>query len=129
MSERLSIKLNLMRLNKVGVTSLKGRSGNEVKCLVIPIEENRLFVGEKGIYLDLSAFKTKEGNRYLIKKSISKDDYNAMTEEERNSQPIVGGVEIYAPEPPQGEVYEQAVNYSLTQASAPQSADDNDLPF
>lgn len=127
MSERLSIKLNLMRLNKVGVTSLKGRSGNEVKCLVIPIEENRLFVGEKGIYLDLSAFKTKEGNRYLIKKSISKDDYNAMTEEERNSQPIIGGVEIYAPEPPQGEVYEQSPAATQQQSMADQ--EDNDLPF
>jgi len=51
---RISGKLNLLQLHAV-VKTITGQSG-PVPCLVIPIAKNRLFTGDKGIYLDIVGF-------------------------------------------------------------------------
>ena len=55
---RISGKLNLLQLHAVR-KMISGKAG-AVECLVIPIEKNRLFIGEKGIYLDLIAFEIEK---------------------------------------------------------------------
>ncbi len=86
-------KLNLRQLNHAFMTTPKGN-----KVLVIPIEENNLFEGEKGIYLDLVAFEIKnpkEGeDTHLIKQSFSKDKLAAMTEDQKKALPILGNARI-----------------------------------
>jgi len=90
-------KLNLLNLT-VARQMVKGKMG-EVDCLVIPIEKNKLFVGEKGIYLDLIAFEIKEQKEgrtdtHLIKQSFSKAEREKMTEEQLKAIPILGSLTV-----------------------------------
>lgn len=94
----ITIKLDLFKL-KHSVTKMK--NGNDtLDCIVLPIEMNRLYKGEKGIYLDLIAFEIKErkeGNKdtHLIKQSLSKEDRETMPEEEQRSMPIIGNMRMW----------------------------------
>jgi hypothetical protein len=97
---RISGKLNLLQLHAV-VKTITGQSG-PVPCLVIPIAKNRLFVGDKGIYLDIVGFeidpaKRKEGNKdtHILKQSFSKEIREAMTEDELRSLPILGNLQVW----------------------------------
>jgi hypothetical protein len=77
---------------------MKAQSG-EIDCLVIPIAKNNLYVGEKGIYLDMVGFEIKtpkEGSKdtHLIKQSLSKDVREKMSEEELKAVPILGNMSI-----------------------------------
>lgn len=88
----VNLKINLMNLHAV-VQIQKGQLG-PVECIVIPIEKNHLFKTDKGIYLDLSGFELKEKKfgTHLIKQSLPKEVYNAMTEEQRKAMPILGNI-------------------------------------
>jgi len=96
---KISGKINLMQLNAV-IKSMKGQSG-DVECLVIPIEKNRLFKGEKGIYLDIIGFEidpTKRGeskDTHLVKQSLSKEDRSLMTDEQLKAMPILGNLQVW----------------------------------
>lgn len=91
-----NLKLDLAKLNEVGVANITGKSGNKVKCVVIPVEENNIFLSEKGgVYLDLACFELKKenyGQSHLVKPSLSEEQRKTMTEEERNALPIVGAL-------------------------------------
>ena len=92
----LSIKLNLQNLHCV-CRFEKGTSG-PVECLIIPLEKNHLFKGEKGVYLDLTAFELrerKENKTHLIKQQLPKDVFKAMTDEQKRSTPILGDVSTW----------------------------------
>lgn len=91
-------KINLQLLKSVKRFE-KNTKGDLIECLIIPIVANKLFIGEKGVYLDLVAFEKrerKEGERdtHLIKQSLSKEQREAMTEEELRSMPILGGLSV-----------------------------------
>ena len=91
-------KLNLMQLKAVRM-NMKAASGMQ-ECLIIPIKANNLFVGEKGIYLDLIAFEKKtqtESNKdtHIVKQSLSKDVLQAMSDEEKQAMPILGGLRVW----------------------------------
>lgn len=74
----------------------KGKEGNPVKCIVIPIEKNHLYEGKEGnIYLDIIAFDLKDpkdNQTHLVKQSLPKEVRDAMSEQERNDQPIIGSL-------------------------------------
>ena len=95
---RISGKLNLMNLNSIRKI-MPGKLG-PVECLVIPIEKNKLFVGEKGVYLDLIAFEieNKKGDSkdtHIVKQSFSKEVREAMTDEQLKSLPILGNLQVW----------------------------------
>ena len=95
---RISSKLNLLQLYAVR-KMITGKMG-AVECVVIPIEKNRLCVGEKGIYLDLIAFeieKPKEGSKdtHLIKQSFSKEVREEIGEDELKKLPILGNHQVW----------------------------------
>lgn len=123
----ISIKVNLRQL-KHAVQVMKGTSGT-MKCLIIPIDQNNLYEGEKGTYLDLTAFELKEKkadskDTHLLKQLLPKAVYEAMSEEQRKAQPILGNAIVWAgrqePEP-------QTVDVS---SFVPEGTPgDNDLPF
>lgn len=114
------VKINLAKLQKVAAVNLKGKTGNSVKCVVIPVEDNDIFLSEKGgIYLDLMAIAMKKESydqTHIIKRSIPSEKYNNMSDEEKNSQPIVGSLTPMKAK--QAEVTETA-----------EAADEDDLPF
>lgn len=86
-------KLNLRQLTHSLMTTPKGS-----KVIVIPIAENNLYEGEKGLYLDLVAFEKKEvkegEDTHLLKQSFSKEKLSAMTDEQKRALPILGNARI-----------------------------------
>lgn len=114
-----SIKADLLKVKGAFVKDLKGRTGAVKRCLIIPIEDSGMFLGEKGCYLNMTAIEMREArynDTHCVKVSLPKEQYDAMTEEERNSTPILGGMhEIKASPKP--------IDTSAV------VADDDDLPF
>ena len=97
---RISGKLNLMQLHAIR-KMITGAAG-PVECLVIPIAKNRLFVGEKGVYLDLIAFEVDPAKRtadskdtHLIKQSFSKEVRSEIGEEGLKQLPILGNLQVW----------------------------------
>ena len=89
-----SIKINLQKLHNAALLIIPGRTAKK-RCICIPVDDNpEIFVGEKGVYLNLTAIEMKEpgqyGDTHLIKGNIPDDVYRVMTEEERKAQPILG---------------------------------------
>lgn len=121
MSSNISCKVNLAHLKNA--TVIKSGKNKDVDCLLIPINQNHLVVGTKGVYIDLSLIprKTKtEGidDTHLVKQSLPKEVYTAMTEEERKATPIIGNAR------------EWTGNSGIdTPNEVPTIEDDGDLPF
>jgi len=120
---RISGKLNLLQLHAVR-KMITGKLG-AVECLVIPIEKNKLFVGEKGIYLDLIAFEIDPAKRnaeskdtHLVKQSFSKEVREVMGEDELKSLPILGNLQVWS-----GTVESEPVSSNELQP------EEDDLPF
>jgi hypothetical protein len=115
----LNINLNLKTLKNTAIVHLKGKTATK-QCIAIPISDNDLFIGEKGIYLSLSAWENsnlRDGKTHLVKQSFSKKVRDAMTDEERRSLPILGDVKPF--EAKSGSVKSEATV----------TPDDDDLPF
>lgn len=116
----LSTKLNLAALKHTRKL-LKGASG-EIDCLIIPIKENNLFVGDKGLYLDLNHFPIKspaEGQKdsHLVKQSLPKELLEKMSDEEKKAMPILGNTKEWG-----------SIGSSEAQLAAP-IPEDQSLPF
>ena len=89
-----SIKTDLLKLKGAFVTNLKGKTATK-RCLIIPVDEANLYVGEKGAYLNMTAIEMREpkySETHCVKQSLDRERYDAMTDEERNAQPILGGM-------------------------------------
>lgn len=124
-----NVKLNLLKLKKAGVLSIQGRSEVQ-KCLVIPIEENNLFVScddsnkAKGVYLDLTAWAMQNqqyGDSHLVKQSLPKEARERMTEDEKRNMPILGSMREF-----ENNAQSQAAD---TNAPFAQVENYEDLPF
>jgi hypothetical protein len=116
----LNFKLNLKSLKNTAIIDLKGKTETK-QCLAIPIADNDLFVGEKGIYISLSAWENsnlRDGKTHLVKQSFSRRVREAMTDEERKSIPILGDVKPF-------ETASGTVKSEATIAPPPH----DDLPF
>lgn len=88
------IKVNLLKLQGAFVTNLKGKTETK-RCLVIPVDDARLYVGQKGCYLNMTAIEMQNsqyGDTHCIKQNLDREVYEAMTEEERNAMPIIGSM-------------------------------------
>lgn len=119
---KISSRINLLNL-KCSVVNMKAKSGM-MDCLVIPIELNNLFKGDKGVYLDLIAFEVinKQANSkdtHLVKQSLPKEKREAMSEEDLKAMPILGNHAVWS----DGQSTQEPVSNS-----APISEVD-DLPF
>lgn len=92
-----NIKLNLAGLKHV-VRKEKRKDGSEVECLIIPIDANYLYRGEKGLYADITAIEPKtapkEGylDSHFLKLSLPKEVYEKLTDDERKATPIIGNM-------------------------------------
>jgi len=102
--ENFAVKINLTQLKSI-TKEFKGKKG-KVKCIVIPIKENNLFQGEKGIYLDLSGIALKnpkfpKQQTHLIKQNLPKEIYSALTDEQKKELPIIGNGLVFAHREPE----------------------------
>lgn len=118
-----SIKTDLLKLKGAFVTNLKGKTATK-RCLIIPVDDAGLFIGEKGVYLNLTAIEMqnpKFSETHCVKVSLDKKRYEAMSEEERKAQPIIGGMK---------QLERQATEMPVTsQIDGSQAFPDDDLPF
>ncbi len=92
----LNLKINLQNLH-CACRFEKGVAG-PVECLIIPLEKNHLFKGEKGIYLDMTAFELKEkkdNQTHLIKQTLPKEVFQKMTDEQKRATPIIGNISTW----------------------------------
>lgn len=119
-----SIKTDLLKLQGAFVTNLKGKTETK-RCLIIPVDESGLFVGEKGVYLNMTAIEMenpKFSETHCVKVSLDKEKFEALTEEQRRALPIIGGMkQLERRQPPQ-------MNITST-VDGTQAVDDDDLPF
>ena len=82
-----SIKADLLKIKGAAIINLKGKTATK-RCLVIPVDDSGLFVGEKGVYLNMTAVEMREpryGDTHCVKINLDRDAYNALSEEERKS--------------------------------------------
>lgn len=89
----LNVKINLAGL-KHTVQKMKGASG-EVEVLIIPVDANFLFRGDKGMYLDLVAWaieNPKYEDTHMLKQSLPKEVAEKQSKEEKYAMPIMGGI-------------------------------------
>jgi hypothetical protein len=92
-------KLNLLNLQVV--KRFEKSASGMVECLIIPIEKNKLYIGEKGVYLDLVAFEIKEPkadskDTHIVKQSLAKDIRESMTDEQLRAMPILGNLSVWS---------------------------------
>lgn len=90
-----SIKADLLKVKGAFVKDLKGRTGAVKRCLIIPIEDSGMFLGEKGCYLNMTAIEMREArynDTHCVKVSLPKEQYDAMTEEERRTAHLFSAV-------------------------------------
>lgn len=121
--ESINMNLNLMKLSRVGVASIKG-----LKCVVIPIVENDIFISlneagkAKSAYLNITAWANKNGvnqygNSHMVKQSFSEEFKKSRAEYCQNSN-ILGDGKPVKPVSKVNEVQAEAV-----------TPEESDLPF
>lgn len=120
MSNTISTNVNLAAFQ--GATILQSGKNKDVECILIPIAMNHFIrTAEGAVYVDLTGYELKnkvEGkkNTHIVKQSLPKDVYSAMSEEEKQAMPIVGNHVVWA-------------GQSSPAATAPVASDPDDLPF
>lgn len=89
------IKIDLLKLRGAFMRNLQGNTMVK-RCLIIPVDDvDGIYVGEKGCYLNMTAIAMQEPkytDTHCIKENLSKEQREAMSEDERNALPILGGM-------------------------------------
>lgn len=121
-----SLKIDLKKLSGAMLGKVNGEN-----CVIIPVEKNGIFCSDKGAaYIDLAAIELKQegkfGDTHLVKRSLGKNERERMTEEERNGQPILGGLKPFGNAGMPANVPEVTVEETDAETAA---KDDEDLPF
>lgn len=96
--KNLSIKIDLLKIKHTGITNLLNKKKEKIKCLVIKLDNEDLYVGEKGIYLNLTGYAVEESKfnqTHILKINYDKDFFSKMTEEERKNTPIIGNIKEF----------------------------------
>lgn len=134
MSEvNLTGSIDLMRLQNVGTKVFPTKDGGEKRCIVIPIEENEIFITKdemtgktKAAYLGLNINQRREvskrGATHYAKPAVSKmfaEQFPALAEERRKS--YCGDFNPY--------VFEDGNAANTVIAERVERRDDDDLPF
>lgn len=117
--ENFNIKQNLAAFKHI-VRKMKNKAGVLVDCVIIPLEANHVFTGEKGLWVDITAIAVKEpkfDDTHILKQGLPKEVYEKLTDEQKKSQPIFGNMG-----PWKSGKNEPAANID-------NGAEDDDLPF
>lgn len=83
---------------RVNLTELGGSLAmvNGKKVVVLPAEKDCIYIGTKGVYLNMTAIARKEvkedGQTHFLKPSIPYDKFKELTQEQKQMIPIVGHI-------------------------------------
>lgn len=130
-----NFRFDLSKLSGFGKATLQGKSGQAKRCIVIPIEENYIFEGEKGTYLDLVAIESNNsqyGDSHFVSRSKSKAEQEQEKQSgERLRLPILGNLKPFGSQVQESEEYSVAGQKQAAPAPQPtiQEPDDDPLPF
>lgn len=133
--------LNLAKLTNVGLMNVKGKTGTTKKCVVIPIEDNDIFVKvsektdtngakftSKIFGLGVEVYEKREtdqyGNSHYLKRSVSKEYINSHSQEEVDAMSKTYLGDMKPVEIPSSN---QAATIQPQQEA--QASSDDDLPF
>lgn len=102
-----NFKLDLSKFEGFGKVTLTGKSGQAKRCIVIPIEGNSVFEGEKGTYIDLVCFETNsEYGSHIVTLSKTKEEREREEKTgERINKPIVGNLKPFGNKAAEEEEY------------------------
>ena len=123
MEKNYGLKMNLLALGGAFVANIQGKTAKK-RCVCIPIDDAHLYEGEKGVYLNINMWVSKNsqyGDSHYLTQNLSKEVRDAMTDEQKKSLPILGNVKVMELPPKQ---MQEAVEIP---ASATDDLDD--LPF
>lgn len=89
--KNFTVKINLALMN--GVKTITSKKDNE-KYVCIPLSDNYIFEGKKGLYLALTAYSYdgKYGESHFLKNRIPKDIYEKMSDEDKKNTTIIGSL-------------------------------------
>ena len=134
MSEiNLTGSIDLMRLQSVGTKKFQAKDGSEKLCIVIPVEENDIYITKdemtgkaKAAYFGMNINQrlevSKFGATHCAKPAVSNkfaEKHPALAEERRKS--YIGDFKPY--------VFENASAANTVVAEVVQRDDNDDLPF
>ncbi len=94
MESNYNVKLNMAAFKHV-VRKMKNKAGVEQECIIIPLEANHLFKGDKGLYVDITAIAVKEpkfDDTHILKQGLPKEIYDALTDDQKKQTPIFGNM-------------------------------------
>lgn len=139
-----NFKLDLSKFEGFGKVTLTGKSGQAKRCVVLPIEDNQIFEGEKGTYIDLVCFETpnSEYGSHMVTLSKTKEEQEHEKQTgERIRKPIVGNLKPFGNKAAEGEEYtyggQQAAQQVAQQTKSRKAEmtnenlnnEESDLPF
>lgn len=97
-----SLKLNLLRYKVATVANIGGKT-----CVVLPIEDNDLYASTdsegkvKGVFLDIDLWESRNvgkfGDTHLAKQHHSKEYREAMSEDDKRAESILGNMQPITP--------------------------------
>lgn len=132
------VKLDLTKLRNTSVSEVVV-NGQKKQCVLIPVEDNCLYVSQKtgAVYLDLTAYtcqNDKYGKTHILKQKLGGNVWREMTEEERRSVPISGSIQPDEERQPNannsgGYGYQQQTPHHTNVGGYSQPTSSNDLPF
>lgn len=126
--DSINFNVNLLKLSRAGVVSIKG-----VGCVVIPIEENDIYVSQdretgkaKSAYLNLTAWANKNGlsqygDSHYIRQSFSKEAREANADFVKKAPVLGNGKPVQSQGNAASSVVVQSVDNQLD--------NNDDLPF
>ena len=127
MKENLFLRFNLTAFKNAGVAKLQGKTGVK-KCVIIPIDDNFVYEGNKGAYVDFIAWhneKLNNGDTHLIKQSLPKEVRDKLSEEDRMSLATFGSVRPMQ----SSEVEQNDTSKEFNNATVVPDGTSSDLPF
>lgn len=93
--DNFKLRLNLAKLTDTYTSVVNTPKGNKM-CVIIPVEENNIYLSERGgILLNATAKKMREmkyNETHSITNNVPIEKYRQMSKDERDRLPIIGGV-------------------------------------
>ena len=118
--------IDLLKIKNACLINVKGKTTTK-RCIAIPLEE--LYEGEKSVRLNFTGFELREvskyGDTHMIKPSIAKEKFEAMSQEEQYAIPILGNMKPIAKQEPK----KQEINTDVDAREGFGGDVSDDLPF
>ncbi len=127
--ENFAIKIDVQKMQGVFLRNMtSAKTGVTKRIVCIPVDDNpNIYVGEKGIYLNLTANQNRDGqtsqygDTHYVKADVPKEVYERLTDEQKQQLAILGNMHPIVPRQQQAQ--------GTTNSDAPETEPQDDLPF